>query len=109
MPEDITYLATTPSDWSMSTIWSSTAIKVTLITIKAAPIAQSVSISFTFPKAFAYVDVQWNIDNKTPNTLPEGGWLCFPFKVNQPKYILGRLGGAMDLVKDQIVGGNRYL
>lgn len=109
MPKDASYSATTPGDWTMTTTKSSTEIKVTLTTVKATPIAQSVSISFTFPKAFAYVDVQWKIDNKIANTIPEGGWLCFPFKVNGPKYILGRLGGAMDLAKDQIVGGNRYL
>ncbi len=109
MPRDISYLATTPGDWTMKTTHSPTEVKVTLTTVKAAPIAQLVSISFTFPKAFAYVDVEWKVENKVPNTVPEGGWLCFPFKVNNPKYILGRLGGAMDLAKDQIVGGNRYL
>lgn len=109
MPKDISYLATTLTDWSMTTAQSPTSVKVTLATTHASPIAQSVSISFTFPKAFAYVDVEWNIKNKTPNTVPEGGWLCFPFNVSNPKYILGRLGGAMDLSKDQIVGGNRHL
>lgn len=109
MPKDISYLATTPTDWTINTTESPTELKVTLTTIKANPIAKAVSISFIFPRTFAYVDVEWNVKEKTPNTVPDGGWLCFPFKVAKPKYILGRLGGAMDLSKDQIVGGNRYL
>jgi alpha-mannosidase len=109
MPKDISYLATTPTDWVMNIEQSAVGMMVTLTSIHASPAAQAVSISFTFPKAFAYVDVEWNVKNKTPNTVPDGGWLCFPFKVDKPKYILGRLGGAMDLAKDQIVGGNRYL
>lgn len=109
MPKDITYLATTLNDWSMTIAQSAASVKVTLAATHASPVAQSVSINFTFPKAFAYVDVEWNVVNKIPNTVPEGGWLCFPFKVSKPRYILGRLGGAMDLAKDQITGGNRYL
>ena len=109
LPEDISYKATTLTDWKMDLEQSPVADKVTLVTTNTNPVAESVSITFTFPKAFAYVDVEWNVTNKTPNTVPDGGWLCFPFNVNKPKYILGRLGGAMDLAKDQIVGGNRYL
>jgi hypothetical protein len=109
MPNDISYLASTPTNWSMQTTQSALGTKVTLISVQASSIARAVSVSFTFPNAFAYVDVEWNIENKVPNTVPEGGWLCFPFKVEKPKYILGRLGGAMDLAKDQIVGGNRYM
>ncbi|WP_083488821.1 hypothetical protein [Pedobacter borealis] len=109
LPTDIPYLATTPIDWKMRLEQSPFADKVTLVAANANPVAESVSISFTFPKAFEYVDVEWNINNKIANTVPDGGWLCFPFNVNKPKYILGRLGGAMDLAKDQIVGGNRYI
>lgn len=109
MPKDISYSATTPVGWKMKVEQSPVADKVTLDIKNANPIAESVSISFTFPKAFAYVDVEWSVTNKTPNTVPEGGWLCFPLNVYKPKYIVGRLGGAMDLAKDQIVGGNRYI
>ena len=109
LPGDISYLATTLTDWKMKIEQSAVADKVTLVTTNADPVAQSVSIVFSFPKAFSYVDVEWNVENKIPNTVPDGGWLCFPFNVNKPTYIVGRLGGAMDLAKDQIVGGNRYL
>lgn len=109
LPEDISYLATTLTDWKMKVEQSPVADKVTLVTTNANPVAESVSISFTFPKASAYMDVEWNVTNKIPNTVPDGGWLCFPFNVNKPKYIVGRLGGAIDLAKDQLAGGNRYL
>lgn len=109
MPKDITYQATTPGSWTISRVKSAVGLKVILNTTQADPIAKSVSTSFTFPDALAYVDVEWKVENKVPNTVPEGGWLCFPLSVSKPKYILGRLGGAMDLAKDQITGGNRYL
>ncbi|WP_316790023.1 glycoside hydrolase family 38 C-terminal domain-containing protein [Pedobacter frigoris] len=109
MPKDINYSATTPTNWKIKIVHSPVADVVTLVTNEAATIARSIAIRFTFPAAQPYVDIEWNIDGKIPNTIPEGGWLCFPFKVNNAKYTVGRLGGAMDLSKDQLVGGNRHI
>jgi hypothetical protein len=72
-------------------------------------VAKGMTISFVFPRNEPYVDVKWSISGKVPNTMPEGGWLCFPFHISDPQFIVGRLGGNMDLAKDQITGGNRYL
>jgi hypothetical protein len=109
MPRDITYAAITPDNWEIQVEHSSAADVVTLTSKNSSPLAKSVAVVFTFNTAQPFVDVEWKIDGKVANTVPEGGWLCFPFNVNKPKYILGRLGGAMDLAKDQLVGGNRYL
>jgi len=109
MPKDITYAAMTPEGWNMSIAHSAAADVVTLTSKNSNVLAKSVSIVFTFNNNQPFVDVEWKVDGKVPNTVPEGGWLCFPLNVDKPKYILGRLGGAMDLAKDQITGGNRYL
>jgi hypothetical protein len=55
------------------------------------------------------VDVEWRVTDKTPDPLPEGGWLCFPFAVNQPQYQLGRLGGPINPTKDIVTGANKTL
>lgn len=109
MPKDAAYLATTPSNWKIKIERSPAADIVTLVSNETEKIAKSIGIRFTFPTSQPYVDIEWSIENKIPNTIPEGGWLCFPFKVNNAKYIVGRLGGAMDLSKDQLVGGNRHI
>lgn len=109
MPKDISYQSSTPGEWKITMEHSPVADKVTLVAVNASPVAGSVAIEYTFPSAFPYVDVEWKITDKVPNTVPEGGWLCLPFNVNQPEFLVGRLGGTMNLAKDQIVGGNRYL
>lgn len=109
MPKDIPYSAVTPNIWKMKVEHASFADEVTLTANNTQEIAQSISIKFTFPKEQPFVDVKWKIDGKVPNTLPEGGWLCFPFNIKKPTIQLGRIGGIMDLEKDQIVGGNRYI
>ena len=52
---------------------------------------------------------EWNIEDKTPDPIPEGGWLCLPFAIDHPQFKLGRLGSIIDPAKDIITGGNRKL
>ncbi|MCU7552539.1 hypothetical protein OCK74_25700 [Chitinophagaceae bacterium LB-8] len=109
MPKDVPYSMSSPVDWTLTHTHTSVADVVTLTSRSLPSIAQSISIKFTFPAEQPYMEAEWTITGKNPNTLPEGGWLCFPFKVTQPQYLAGRIGGAMNLATDQITGGNRYL
>jgi len=54
-----------------------------------------------------YLDFEWEIKNKTPDRIPEGGWLCFPFNLKNPEWKLGRIGATTDPARD-IVGDNNF-
>ncbi|TSA36420.1 MAG: hypothetical protein D4R64_07300 [Porphyromonadaceae bacterium] len=43
-----------------------------------------------------------------PDNWPEAGWICLPFKIDNPKFRLGRLGADMDPVKDFKVDNSNY-
>lgn len=109
MPADAQYQAITPGGWTAAATRSALADTVVLTASDPKGLAKGVAITFTFPAQEAAVDVAWKITGKEPDTIPEGGWLCFPFAVRDPKFMLGRLGGTMDPAKDQVTGGNRYL
>lgn len=109
MPKDAKYAMIVPSNWIMKQESSNLEDRIILTSTTTSGVAEAVSLTFIFPRNKNYIDVQWNIINKKANTIPEGGWLCFPFKVENPKFIVGRIGGPIDLAKDQIVGGNRHL
>ena len=47
-----------------------------------------------------------SIPSKKPDPWPEAGWLCFPFKVDKPRFQLGRLGSIIDPAKDCRRGSN---
>jgi hypothetical protein len=81
---------------------------VTLTATDALGLAKGVSLVFTFPCKQACIDVEWRVKDKTPDPIPEGGWLCFPFAVTDPEFLLGRLGGPIDPAKDIIPGANRH-
>jgi len=52
------------------------------------------------------LEVSWAIDGKPADPWPEGGWLSFPFDIENPKFRLGRTGGISDPAKDFVKGSN---
>jgi hypothetical protein len=109
MPANIAYKACSPKHWTFSHSHSNKEDVITLYSSSTDSLAQGVSIRFYLSSSEPSIEVEWNIDNKYPNTIPEGGWLCFPFDVEKPKFLVGRIGSVVDLKKDMLPGGNRYL
>lgn len=103
------YLAFTPEAWKINVLHSDVADIATLTTTNTDGFAKGYTLTFTFPRNAAYVDVKWSVESKTAEKIPEGGWLCFPFNVKKPTFTVGRLGGAINPVKDIIPGTSRYL
>ena len=108
LPDDAKYAALTPPAWSMALQRSSSADVVTLTATDTLGLAKGIKIIFTLPRHQPYLDVAWQVTNKTPDPIPEGGWLCFPFALQQPKFRLGRLGGPIDPTTDIVTGANRH-
>jgi hypothetical protein len=103
------YAAITPSKWEMAIRRSPAEDVVTLTAGDAKGLAKNISLAFTFPRESPWMDVEWRVEEKTPNKIPEGGWLCFPIAVEKPQFMLGRPGGPIDPAKDIIPGSNRHL
>ncbi len=53
-----------------------------------------------------YIEIHWGITGKSPEPWPEGGWISFPFNVENPMFRLGRLGSIVDPSKDYIKNSN---
>ncbi|MBS0028031.1 hypothetical protein ACTJJ0_06800 [Chitinophaga sp. 22321] len=107
--EKAPYLAFTPNAWKIDVARTNVSDIVTLTAVETAGHAENYTLTFTFPRNAAYVDVAWTVTGKTPDKQPEGGWLCFPFNVQQPTFTIGRPGGAINPATDIIPGCNRYL
>lgn len=107
--EKAPYLTFTPNDWKISVSHSDIEDVATLTAVDPKGFAKHYTLTFTFPRNSAYVDVEWFVDGKTPDKQPEGGWLCFPFAVKQPTFTVGRLGGPVNPATDIIQGTNKYL
>ena len=108
-PDQVPYRAVSPSGWVASVRRAALADMATLTAADTKGLAKGYTLTFTFPHHAPLVDVAWSVGDKVGNTLPEGGWLCFPFAIAQPKFTLGRLGAPIDPAKDIIAGANRHL
>ncbi|NLU90636.1 DUF5054 domain-containing protein [Chitinophaga sp. Ak27] len=107
--DKIPYRSFTPKNWKITVLHSAVADIATLTSDATEGYAKSYTLTFTFPRHEAYVDVEWAVNDKTADKQPEGGWLCFPFGIKQPSFTVGRLGGAIDPAKDIVTGTNRHL
>jgi hypothetical protein len=107
--EKMPYLTFTPKAWKINIAHSAVADIATLTALATEGFAKGYTLRFTFPRNAAYVDVEWSVETKTADKQPEGGWLCFPFKVEKPKFTVGRLGGPINPATDIIPGTNRHL
>ncbi len=107
--EKVPYLTFTPEAWELSVSHTDIADVAVLSTLETKGFAKNYTIVFTFPRNEKFIDVEWKVDTKTPEKHPEGGWLCFPFAVNQPTFTIGRLGGSINPSTDIIPGTGRYL
>lgn len=108
LPHDATAEALTPPAWSIAVRRSATADIATLTATDPLGLAEAIALVFTLPRDHPGLDVEWQVTNKTADPRPEGGWLCFPFEIAQPKFLLGRLGGPIDPAKDIVAGANRH-
>lgn len=54
-----------------------------------------------------YLELTITLHDKKADPWPEAGWLCLPFKVEGPRFRLGRLGSIVDPARDLIPGSNR--
>jgi alpha-mannosidase len=108
-PPDLVGAELTPPSWQLAVRHTDAADVVTLTAADTLGLARGIDLVFTFNRRQPLVDVEWRVTEKTPDPIPEGGWLCFPFAVEQPVFTLGRLGGPIDPAKDIVPGANRDL
>ena len=108
-PDKSPYARITLANWQMTVSRRFDGQTILLRSADAAPLAKQVTIQYELDDNRPYLEIFWIIGDKTPNPIPEGGWLCLPFAIEHPQFKLGRLGSIIDPAKDIIAGGNRKL
>jgi alpha-mannosidase len=65
------------------------------------------SLRVTLQNDAPFVDMELTIKDKAKDNWPEADWFCFPFKINSPKFSVGRSLGMMDPAKDIMEGADK--
>jgi hypothetical protein len=108
MPKDSLYRSALPENMTLTLHKS--PIDVTAVmtgTIPGPGQPQRISIRLTLPagQPVADLEVSWQ---KQPDGWPEAGWICLPFKIDNPKFRIGRLGADMDPVEDFKIDNSNF-
>ncbi len=100
------YCAATATDATVEISGGATSASAVL---KAAPrgiIPDATQLRVTLYAGEPWLDLEWSITQKTPDPWPEGGWLCFPLRADNPTFRLARLGSIVDPAKDLVRSSN---
>lgn len=103
------YAALFPAGWGLLAQRNSSADVVTLTAADTKGLAKGYQLKFTFSRHDSSMEVEWSVTDKTPDKMPEGGWLCFPLAIEQPQFTVGRPGSLINPAKDILPGANRHL
>ncbi|MDR3260372.1 MAG: hypothetical protein LBT78_00905, partial [Tannerella sp.] len=103
MPRDTEYASAVPQEMTLTLEKTPVDVRATLTGTLPGPgqpqkIAVSLLLSGYAPTA--EIEVSWQ---KQPDTWPEAAWLCLPFRCDNARFQLGRLGADVEPGKDMIV------
>ena len=108
MPQNVPYSSALPQEMTLTIEKSAIDVKAIMTgTIPGPGQPQKVTIALTLSgyAPAADLEVSWQ---KQPDSWPETAWICLPFKCDNPKFRLGRLGGDVDPTKDMTVDNANY-
>lgn len=106
--EEFPYQALTPSDCEVELLQDGSGLKM-IYEPEAGNLLYPVSTSVIMYGDAPYFDLEVTID-KPADPWPEAGWICLPFKVDNPQFRVGRNGSVVDPVRDFTIRGvNRHL
>jgi alpha-mannosidase len=106
VPDTSVYRSATCSGMTLS--FSKNELEITGIMtggFESPGMPQSASIKVTLYADNPFIDLEVGIEKK-PDGWPEAGWICLPFRVDNPSFRLGRNGSVINPVEDIINGSN---
>ncbi len=104
--KEVPYVAASPTRINIVVKRGPISSEAMLGTSAGPGIVHDVTMDVALHCGCPFIDVMLLIPSKKPDPWPEAGWLCFPFKVDKPRFQLGRLGSIIDPAKDCRRGSN---
>jgi hypothetical protein len=106
---EMPYRALTPANFTVTgTRLGNTAILEMRATRDDSGVNYPVSTRVLLHDDAPYVDLELTIEKPADNR-PEAGWICLPFKVDAPRFRVGRNGFIMDPATDIVPGANSMM
>ena len=94
------YAAASPKGFALTAKADAVSATATMRAAAGAGVPHAVSLKVTLSRDMPMVDLEWSIENKSPDPWPEACWLCLPLRTTGPRFRLSRLGSIVDPAKD---------
>lgn len=98
--KEVPYKAASPKRFEIQVRRGLLAQAAVLKAAASDDVPHATRLRVTLLRGQPYIDLEWSVEGKQPDTWPEAGWLCLPLAVEKPTYRLGRLGAPGDPAKD---------
>jgi len=94
------YVAASPTDMKLGIAHTPLGVRAQMVAPPTEAIPYTLGVIVTLYATEPFVDFEWTVTDKKPDPWPEAGWLCFPLRVDRPKFRIGRLGSIVDPATD---------
>ncbi|HUT34238.1 MAG TPA: hypothetical protein VNE39_12205 [Planctomycetota bacterium] len=94
------YAAASPKNMKLEITRTPLAVRARMSAPATDEVPHAVSVTVALYPSMGFVDFEWSVTGKKREPWPEAGWFCFPVKVDQPKFRIGRLGSIVDPTTD---------
>jgi hypothetical protein len=105
----LSYARITPEGWTLKITKQAGGDRAVMTAKNTFGLAEGISLQFFFPNDRPYVDITWSVTGKTPEIIPEGGWLCLPLAINDPAFRVSHVSAPFSPEKDLVPGSNAHL
>jgi alpha-mannosidase len=104
--KEVPYQAASPKEFQSRLYRDSLSQWAEMESVPTPGVPHRVKLKVVVYRDLPYLDVEWEIRSKPPETWPEAGWLCLPLNIEKPQYRLGRPGGVVDPATECAKGSN---
>lgn len=108
LPENVPYRAASPRDFKLRFETHPLSIAAVMESAATADLP-AITTRLILYRGQDHADLEITLHDKPIDSWPEAGWLCLPFKVESPRFRLGRLGSIIDPTHDIVPNSNRDL
>lgn len=100
------YRAASPENFVARYEQTAHSVRVEMRAPAGAGVPHGVTTRLTLSLDQPWVELAVTLTEKPFDAWPEAGWICLPFKMEEPQFCLERLGSLVDPSKDIVAGCN---
>jgi hypothetical protein len=103
------YRRISPGSWDLKVTREALGYRAIMTASQTEGLAGGLALEFFFPDAMPTLDITWRVTDKTPELIPEGGWICLPLAVREPAFRVSHAGAPFSPEKELVPGTNAHL